>query len=41
MEQQRAVWELGAVRVFDGGADGDPSTADGDAPFLAQGVFIP
>jgi hypothetical protein len=41
MEQQRAVWELGAVRVFDAGADGDPSTADGDAPFLAQGVFIP
>jgi hypothetical protein len=41
VEQQRASWELGDVRVLDGGADGDPSTADGAQVFLRQGVFVP
>jgi uncharacterized repeat protein (TIGR01451 family) len=36
----RAVWEIGKVRVFDGGPDGVASTAD-NTPFQAQGVFIP
>jgi hypothetical protein len=29
------------VRVFDGGADGDGSTAGDNTVFAAQGVFIP
>jgi hypothetical protein len=41
LEQQRANWELGEVRVLDGGADGDPGTADGPQVFLRQGVFVP
>ena len=40
-EGNRAVWELEAVRVYDGGADGIASTRDGEEPFAAQGLFIP
>ncbi len=40
-EGSRAVWELEAVRVYDGGADGIASTRDGEEPFAAQGLFIP
>jgi Tol biopolymer transport system component len=37
----RAVWELGQVRVFDGGADGLASTTGDNALFATQGVFVP
>jgi hypothetical protein len=37
---KRAVWELSQVQVFDGGADGDTSTAD-NSLFAVQGVFAP
>jgi hypothetical protein len=39
---RRAVWEIGDVRIFDGGADGgiDASSTD-NTLFLRQGVFIP
>jgi ABC-type phosphate transport system substrate-binding protein len=40
-EGKRAVWELGQVRVDDGGPDGVASTTAGNTPFLKQGVFIP
>jgi hypothetical protein len=38
---RRMVIEFGAVKVFDGGDDGDASTDDGAQPFLTQGVFVP
>jgi hypothetical protein len=36
----RAIWELGAIEVYDGGADGDPATAD-NTLFARQGLFVP
>lgn len=39
-EGHREVWELGQVRVYDGGADGLVSTTP-NTLFAAQGVFIP
>jgi uncharacterized repeat protein (TIGR01451 family) len=39
-EQKRAIWELGQMRVFDGGPDGNPVTAD-NTLFAVQGVFVP
>jgi len=40
-ETRRTIWQMGQVRVFDGGADGDGSTAGDNTVFAAQGVFIP
>jgi glucose/arabinose dehydrogenase len=40
VEGKRAVWEMQAVRVFDGGPDGLVSTAP-NTLFARQGVFIP
>jgi glucose/arabinose dehydrogenase len=39
-EGRRAIWELGQVRVDDGGADGIAATAP-NTVFLRQGVFAP
>jgi TolB protein len=39
-EGKRSVWELGKLRVFDGGADGDAQTG-GNTLFATQGVFVP
>jgi dipeptidyl aminopeptidase/acylaminoacyl peptidase len=41
LEQKRAVWELGRIEVWDGGTDGNPSTAGDNTLFATQGVFIP
>jgi Tol biopolymer transport system component len=38
---QRAVWQLGLVRAYDGGPDGVASTTVDNTLFLAQGIFIP
>jgi WD40-like Beta Propeller Repeat len=38
---RRAVWQLGQVRVFDGGADQDGSTTADNTVFATQGVFVP
>jgi hypothetical protein len=38
---RRAVWELGAIEVYDGGADGLASTTGDDQPFMRQGLFVP
>ena len=39
-EGRRANWELGQIRVLDGGPDGVAATAD-NSLFAVQGVFIP
>jgi hypothetical protein len=38
-EGKRTTWQLGTVSVFDGGADGLPSTEPNDV-FLTQGIFV-
>ena len=40
-EGKRAVWELGQVQVYDGGADGDADTAGDNTLFAEQGLFAP
>ena len=40
-EGKRAIWELGQVRVFDGGADGIGSTAADNTLFMVEGIFVP
>jgi prealbumin domain-containing protein len=40
VESKRTIWQLGEVDVFDGGADGNPSTAP-NTLFATQGVFVP
>jgi hypothetical protein len=37
----RAIWELGDVRVFDGGPDGQAGTTSGNTLFARQGLFVP
>jgi hypothetical protein len=39
-EKQRAVWQLGQIRVDDGGDDGAAAT-DGNTLFAVQGLFVP
>jgi hypothetical protein len=39
-EGDRAIWELGAVEVYDIGPDGVPATSD-DRVFARQGIFVP
>jgi hypothetical protein len=39
-EGKRTIWQLGEIRVYDGGADGFPSSFPNDV-FLTQGVFVP
>ena len=41
LEGMRAIWEVGPVRVYDGGADGDADTTADNTLFMDQGVFIP
>jgi acyl-homoserine-lactone acylase len=40
-EGQRAIWQLGQVQVYDGGADGDAETTGGNTLFAVQGTFAP
>ena len=40
VERKRAIWELGAVQVFDGGATGVAGSS-GARPFQTQGIFVP
>jgi len=37
----RAIWELDAVRIYDGGADGDGDTTADNTVFARPGVFVP
>jgi hypothetical protein len=38
---KREVWALDAVRIFDGGADGDGDTTADNTVFARPGIFIP
>jgi plastocyanin len=40
LEGKRAVWQVDAVQVFDGGSDGVASTA-GNTLFASQALFVP
>jgi hypothetical protein len=40
LELKRSIWQVGAVRVFDGGPDGVASTSP-NTLFATQGVFVP
>jgi hypothetical protein len=40
-EDQRAIWGLGQVQVFDGGSDGDADTTGDNTLFATQGLFAP
>jgi hypothetical protein len=42
-EGARAVWELGQVKVYDGGSDGDAETTAGadNTLFMIEGLFVP
>jgi hypothetical protein len=40
VEENRAIWQLSEIRVYDGGADGLAST-DPNTLFMRQGVFAP
>jgi hypothetical protein len=40
-EGRRSIWALGAVRLDDGGADGDADTTADNTPFMTQGLFVP
>jgi hypothetical protein len=40
LEGRRSVWELPAIRVFDGGSDNVASTSPNIA-FARQGLFVP
>jgi hypothetical protein len=40
-EGKRAVWQLGQVRIYDGGADGDADTLGDNTLFAVQGLFAP
>ena len=39
-ELKRTMWQIGQVRVLDGGTDGIAATPD-NTVFMTQGVFIP
>jgi hypothetical protein len=38
---KRAIWEIGQVRVLDGGQDGMVSTTSGDTVFVREGILVP
>jgi hypothetical protein len=40
VEERRTIWQVGAIELYDGGSDGDVSTAP-NTLFERQGVFIP
>jgi TolB protein len=40
-EFTRAVWQLGPVKVYDGGSDGDADTTGNNTLFMTQGLFAP
>jgi len=40
-ENRRSNWEIGQVKVYDGGPDGQANTIAGNTLFAVQGVFVP
>jgi TolB protein len=41
LEGRRSVWELGQVKIYDGGADGLASTTGDNTLFMDEGIFVP
>jgi hypothetical protein len=41
LDDKRSIWELPAVRMYDGGADGDGDTTADNTVFARPGVFVP
>jgi hypothetical protein len=41
VERKRAIWQLGAVDVYDSGPDGDAATTQDNSRFATQGLFVP
>lgn len=41
VREARAIWALDAVRIYDGGADGEGDTTADNTVFARPGVFIP
>jgi hypothetical protein len=41
VEGKRMIWQVGRVRVFEGGADGDIDTSGDNGLFAVPGVFVP
>ena len=41
VEGKRTIWEVGQIRVFDGGEDGFMQTQADNTLFLRQGIFVP
>ena len=41
LEGKRAVWQIGQVRFYDGGPDGDADTTADNTLFAVQGLFVP
>jgi hypothetical protein len=40
LESKRSIWQLGQIRINDGGADGVASTTP-NTLFAVQGVLVP
>jgi Tol biopolymer transport system component len=40
-EFKRAIWDIGQVEVYDGGADSDADTTGDNTLFMTQGLFAP
>ena len=38
---KRTIWALDAVRIYDGGTDGDGDTTGDNTVFARPGIFIP
>jgi hypothetical protein len=38
---QRAIWQVGQVKAYDGGPDGDADTTADNTLFMDQGLFVP
>jgi hypothetical protein len=39
-EGKRTIWEIGQVRLFDGGEDGITATQADNSLFMKQGIFV-
>jgi hypothetical protein len=40
-EGRRAIWQLGQLVIYDGGADDDGDTPGDNTLFMKQGIFVP
>jgi len=40
-ERSRAIWQLQAIRILDGGADEDADTLGDNNLFAVPGLFVP